>query len=284
MCKWDNEAQKERETSKMPTANSCMNTGNDNFHANYHNSSLLNKSFTVTNYNDGKPSKMAGISVINKQTVREELAPFVRNSINGDEGLDIDQISLGESASSCARSKKVTELTELLYNSDTMMKYSSSQKGRALRVQHDEDVQSCDSRSEADSEENNPEEEAMIEERKEYESVKKLIPQDNIDLKELLEFTIEKLTKMQLQMYEMKMEQIILRQKVHGLEEKYEENLGITGAVFSEVNEVASTNVKLIQTTIKHEQEIATIRKQLEQIQSKSMKGQMFNYRTNENA
>ena len=147
--------------------------------------------------------------------VQLKLASYVRRGNKNEDGQD-DDISLGESASSSHKRSRMDQLTQQLTNAQ--QDYDK----------HDEDSEHDERASNGSTSgysvaSRSPDEQQLVEERRELENAKSLIPQDDTDIKELFTLIINKLTTVQLGLHEIKTEQHNISRRLLTLEECFDE-------------------------------------------------------------
>ena len=117
-------------------------------------------------------------------------------------------------------------------------------------------------------------EQAEITERKEIEEMKGKLQGDDAT-QTVLRFILERLMMMQISLKEIKLEQSNLAQKIEKLEKNEVKTRRTTNYCMTELQEVATNNFKLLQSTIKHDQDISSLKKQMQSCETKIQKGYM---------
>ena len=115
-------------------------------------------------------------------------------------------------------------------------------------------------------------EQAEIMERRELEEMKNKVQGDS-GLEEVLRFILEKLTMMQIGLKELRTEQSNVTQKIMKIEAAEAKSKKSLHFCVSELQEIATNNFKVIQATIKQDQDIETLKKQMQTCEIKLQKG-----------
>ena len=193
--------------------------------------------------------------------------------------IEEDSISLGESA-------KMTQAKHRKLNSATnehagTNDYEVSSREHEHDDSHEESEHEHTSRENSDADthhtdisaaQSNIAEQAEIAERKELEDMKSRVQGDD-DTATVLRYILEKLTMMQIGLKEMKNEQSSLAKKIEVLQGGEVKVRRANNYCLTELQEIATTNFKLIQSTIKQDQDIAALKKQMMGCETKLQKG-----------
>ena len=193
-----------------------------------------------------------------------------------DEGKEEDSISLGESA-------KMTQvkrnLNMAMHEKDT--DYNSDEHDNN-RHEHDHEEHSGEQvtsdtgtrYTDVSTAQSNIAEQAEIAERRELEEMKQQIGEEG-GTETVLKFVLEKLTMLQIGIKEVKSEQTKLSTKVEELEKESMRMKRANTFSINELQEVANNNFKIIQTVIKQDQDITTLKTQIQQCETKIQRGTM---------
>ena len=192
-------------------------------------------------------------------------------SINNDVN-DEDRISLGESAKMtqaklkhAQRSNAVTEGSD--YQGD-------EEHDNTSQDEHGNGSDSATGFTDISEAQSNIAEQAEIAERKELEEMKQRIQNDS-DIELVLRYVLEKLTMLQIGIKEVKSEQSRISQRINEIEDTSKKNKKVANYALSELQEVAANNFKLVQATIKQDQDITVLKKQMQTCEVKIQKGLM---------
>ena len=210
---------------------------------------------------------------------------FKARGING-EGTEEDAISLGESAKRIQvkmkrRSEQVTEMDSLTdYRSSDEHDHDShdgvEQNEHDDQEHGQDDIQESETGTrvtDVSTAQSNIIEQAEIAERKELEEMKALVDGDS-QVETVLKFVLEKLT-MQIGIKEIRAEQSNLAKQICMMENANQKTKKVSSYCMSELQEIATTNFKLIQSTIKQDQDITTLKKQMISCETKIQRGTM---------
>ena len=200
--------------------------------------------------------------------------------ING-EG-DEDEISLGESAK--MTQAKLRHMQERHEHDEDGSDYTASDEHEHERngqheqgSQHDTQNTHSDAgtkHTDVSTAQSNIAEQAEITERRELEEMKSKV-QGDTTTEEVLRFILEKLTMLQIGFKELKAEQSNVTHKIALLEQAGNKSRRAINYTASELQEIATNNFKLIQATIKQDQDISALQNQMRSCETKIQKGSL---------
>ena len=179
---------------------------------------------------------------------------YVGEYLNGER--EDDKISLGESAKMTQAKLKAGQRengTEFDYANNYGQDHDhegdtdASQPERETD-EHDEGSDTGTKHTDVSAAQSNIAEQAEIAERRELESMKELVQNDS-SVEEVLRFVLEKLTMLQIGIKEIKTEQSNLTRRIDDMEQRENKTRKVTNYCINELQELTSTNFKLIQST-----------------------------------
>ena len=215
-----------------------------------------------SNNSDNTSSKLAKFKYIGGRDIRED---------NQEE----DTISLGESAKMTQAKMKLNMAMHEGGNSDYTDHDNADHEHGSQNSEHDEETSNSGTRyTDVSTAQSNIAEQAEIAERKELEEMKQQVGEDG-GTEVVLKFILEKLTMLQIGVKEIKVEQQNINMRINALGEAEQKLKRANNYCINELQEVVSNNFKIIQTTIKHDQEIGSMKTAIQACETKLQKGLM---------
>ena len=239
--------------------------------------SVLNKSFHTN------PSSKSHITT----QLHNKLARYrYQEGVYKDAG-DEDNISLGESAKMTHAKSLVNQVTTAIDNSTDISDYEyhdhhqpKVRRERQHDQQHDQQyyTSQSDDRStkytDVSAAQSNIDEQAEVEERKQFEQMTEYVKAGE-ENGQILMFILDKLTKLQLGMREIRHEQGRITDRLQAAEQREYSQHKEVKLCTEELQEIANNNFKLVQATIKHDQELDSMKQQIQTTYSKVTRGTM---------
>ena len=177
------------------------------------------------------------------------------------------QTEMGESMSDCNPSEE----NDHEHNNGQGNEPAASGKHDQAFNQHD-DASTAETRyTDVSAAQSSIAEQAEIEERRQLENMKEKI-QGESAIEEVLHFILEKL---QIGIKEIKVEQHNINNRIGNLEKADLKTKKIANYCVNKLQEISTTNFKLVQATIKQDQDIHAIQTQLHKCENKIQKGTM---------
>ena len=203
---------------------------------------------------------------------------YGRECINTEGEEDI--ISLGESAKMTQAKLKRSQQ----YGKDGESDYNNSEHERETDnsqhehddgdTNHDDISDTGTKHTDVSTAQSNIAEQAEIAERRELECMRELVQEDT-SVDEVLRFVLQKLTMLQIGIKEIKTEQSNISRRINNLEDTGRKTRRVSNYCLSELQEITTTNFKLIQSTIKQDQDISALMGQVQKCESRIQKGTM---------